>query len=95
MFLKNMYYGLKFGKIVNAALFHNNEIYVGKTHSECFIQKPKGVLINAEQGFVTEKNKFVDRKVALCIAKFYKQIKYKHPPYDILMSEDLMYRKEN
>lgn len=89
MFLFNGYYDRKYGRIIAAAIRKDNVIYKGKTHSDCLIQRPKGELRNAEQGFLTENNIFVDRKVALKIAKHYKQILYKHPPKNILFSEDL------
>ena len=89
MFFKNLYYDLRYGKIIASALKHSDLIYVGKRHSDCFIQKEKGILRNAEQGFYTEKRKFVDRKLALKIAKHYNQIIKKHPPYDQLLSEDI------
>lgn len=89
MFIVNLYYDLMYGRIKLAALRSGSKIYTGKTHANCFCQEPKGVLRNAEQGFVTEKDKFVDRKLALKIAKHYNQIKYKHPPLYQLQSEDL------
>lgn len=81
----------KLGPIKMAALRYVDKIYVGKTHAHCFIQEPKGVLRNAEQGFITKNNIFVDRKTGLEIAQYYKQINIKHPPLDELMSEDLFY----
>ena len=90
MWVKNLYYNKKYGKIVCAALNKNGKIYKGKTHANCFIQEPKGVLVNAEQGFVTSNGKFVNRKVALRIAKHYNQINHKHFPEDMLFSEDLL-----
>ena len=95
MDLLDCYYAHKYGKVVQAALRKNNEIYVGKTNSDCFKQRPIGELRGAEQGFITEKDYFVNRKIALRIARHYKQFKYKHPPFDELMSEDLLYREEN
>lgn len=90
MFLSNLYYDCIFGKIKCAALKKNHKIYYGKTHSDCFIQAPKGVLVDAEQGFLTDKGKFVNRKLALRIARHYNQIKFKHPPLDKLLSEDIL-----
>lgn len=90
MFLLDIYYNKKYGKIRSSAVRKSGVVYIGKTHTDCLIQKPLGVLKNAEQGFITENNIFVNRKLALKIAKHYKQIKYKHPPYDQLMSEDLL-----
>ena len=90
LFLINCYYDKRYGKIVSSALRQKSKIYKGKTHADCFVQEPKGVLRLAEQGFLTERGKFVNRKTALRIAKHYKQIKTKHQPEDILFSEDLM-----
>lgn len=90
MFLFNKYYDENYGRIVAAAVCSGSRIYTGKNHAECLQQEPKGVLRNAEQGFVTERNIYVDRKTALKIAKHYKQIKHKHPPKDELLSEDLI-----
>ena len=52
-----------------------------------------GVLRGAEQGFITETYTFVDRKLALKIAKHYNQIKHKHPPKDELLSEENVYHQ--
>ena len=90
MFLLNKYYDKKYGRIIASALRNANKVYKGKTHADCFVQEPKGVLKCAEQGFLTDNGVFVDRKQALKIAKHYKQIKKKHPPKNILMSEDLI-----
>lgn len=90
MFLFDIYYDKRFGKIVASALKHNNKLYIGKNHAECFIQEPKGVLRGAEQGFITENNIFVGRKKALKIARHYNQIKHKHFPQNELFSEDLL-----
>lgn len=80
----------QYGKILNAAVKKDKVIYVGKNHSECLQQRPAGELRSAEQGFITESGDFVDRKLGLQIAQFYDQIKHKHPPYDELMSEDML-----
>ena len=90
MFLRNKYYDKRYGKIIASALRKDNRIYTGKTHADCFIQEPLGVLRNAEQGFLTDNNVFVNRVMALKIAKHYKQIKHKHTPYNQLLSEDLL-----
>jgi len=90
MFILNKYYDKKYGKVVASAVRKDNVIYKGKTHADCFIQQPVGVLRNAEQGFVTYNGKFVNRKQALKIARHYGQIKYKHPPYNQLLSEDML-----
>lgn len=73
-----------------AALRKNDHIYIGKRHCDCFIQEPKGYLVNAEQGFVTEDGVFVDRRLAFIIADHYGQIREKRITSDFeLYSEDL------
>ena len=84
----------EYGKIVCAALLHNNCIYMARNgHHELFPMEPIGVLRCASQGFVTENGYFVDRTLALKIATFYDQINNKYNPIDKLLSEDL--KKEN
>jgi len=79
-----------YGKIVSAALLHNNCIYMGKEgHHVIFPMEPLGVLRCAKQGFVTENGYFVDREVGLLIANYYDQINIKYNPMDKLVSEDL------
>lgn len=90
MYLVDLFYDKYYGKIVSAALRKDNKVYRGRTHADCFIQRPKGELVNAEQGFVTTTGKFVNRKLALKIAIHYNQIKHKHPPEDKLLSEDIL-----
>jgi len=83
-----------YGRIVSAALLHNNCIYVGRDgHHVIFSMEPKGILKCAKQGFVTEYGYFVDRKLGLYIATYFKQINIKHNPQNKLVSEDL--KKEN
>ena len=61
----------EYGRIVSAALLHNNCIYMSrKGHYDIFTMEPIGVLRNASQGFVTEYGYFVDRKTGLLIAKY-------------------------
>ena len=80
----------EYGKIVCAALLHDNCIYMGrKGHHEIFPMEKIGVLRCAEQGFVTENGYFVDRTLGLEIATYYDQINKKHNPIDKLVSEDL------
>ena len=80
----------KYGRVVCAALLHNNCIYTSRLgHYAIFPMEPIGVLKKAQQGFVTENGYFVDRELGLLIAKNYKQIESKHPPLDQLLSEDL------
>lgn len=82
-----------YGRIVCAALLHNDCIYMGRAgHHVIFPMEPLGVLRCAKQGFVTEYGYFVDRVTGLVIAEYYDQIWHKHSPKDKLMSEDI--RKE-
>lgn len=79
-----------YGRIVCAALFHNNCIYMGREgHHVIFPMEPIGVLRCAQQGFVTENGYFVDRITALYIAEYFDQINHKYNPSDRLVSEDL------
>lgn len=80
----------KYGRVVCAALLHNNCIYMGREgHHVIFPMEPIGVLRNAKQGFVTENGFFVDRITGKKIADYYNQIDYKYNPLDRLVSEDL------
>lgn len=80
----------KYGRIICAALLHDNCIYMPKKgHYAIFTMEPIGVLRNAIQGFVTENGYFVDRELGLSIAEYFNQINIKHPPVDRLLSEDL------
>lgn len=90
MFL-NWYYDKKYGKIIASAIRKGDVVYIGSTHADCLKQAPLGALRNAEQGFLTDTRLFVNRKKALKIAKHYKQIVKKHPPYNELMSEDMIH----
>ena len=84
----------EYGKIVCAALLHENCIYMGREgHYVIFPMEPLGVLRCAQQGFVTEYGYFVDREVGLYIAEYFDQIEHKHNPFHRLVSEDL--KKEN
>lgn len=79
-----------YGKIVCAALFYNNCIYMGREgHHIIFLMEPLGVLRCAKQRFVTEYGYFVDRKIGLYIAEYFNQIDKKYNSKDILVSEDL------
>ena len=80
----------KYGRIICAALLHNNCIYMSKKgHYAIFPMEPIGVLRKATQGFVTENGYFVDRELGLSIAEYFNQINIKHQPVDRLLSEDL------
>ena len=84
----------EYGRIVCAALLHNNCIYMSKKgHYAIFPMEPIGVLRKAKQGFVTENGYFVDRETGLSIAEYFNQINTKYKPTDRLLSEDL--KKEN
>ena len=79
-----------YGKVVCAALFHDDSIYMSELgHHTIFSMEAKGVLRNAKQGFVTENGYFVDRELGLSIAEHFDQIDDKHFPLDKLVSEDL------
>ncbi len=79
-----------YGRIVGAALLHNDCIYIGKEgHHVIFTMEPLGVLRTAKQGFVTEYGYFVNRETGLYIAKYFDQIATKYNPQDSLVSEDL------
>lgn len=67
----------------------SGEILVGRNnHSEILILYPDKFK-NAEQGFLTSEDRFVDRKVALKIATKWSQIKNKTGCKDELYSEDM------
>ncbi len=84
----------EYGRIICAALLHDECIYMSKKgHYAIFPMEPIGVLRNAIQGFVTENGYFVARNLGLSIAIYFNQIDIKHPPIDILLSEDLKKEK--
>lgn len=61
--------------IVKAAIKHNNKIYTGYNHGECFGELPTGaVMQDSKQGFVTNEGRFVNRKEAYKIATTAHQI---------------------
>jgi len=66
----------------------DNCIVYGKNHIECFNVTPRGLCGNVEQGFMTNKFRFVDRKEAFVIAVFADQIKTM-PGQTTLISEML------
>lgn len=82
------------GRIECSAIKKDDFISCGANHSDCLKMAPRGYLQNGEQGFLTERGFFVDRVLGLEIAKYYNQIKKKHPPLDELLSEDLLDIKE-
>jgi hypothetical protein len=75
-------------KIESPAIRKGNAVWTGKNHSEILI-KAKGSLKGCEQGFITDKGGFVDRKEALKIATEAKQVNLDTVRGGILMSEDL------
>jgi hypothetical protein len=80
-------------KIDKAAILGpNGRIYTGEAHAFIFTQEPIGVLRDCPQGFVTTEGRFVDRVEGLAIAIANNQIVHKHPPYELLLSEDLKER---
>lgn len=86
--LKYNYYG----KIVSPAIFNKNTVYMCRVgHHKIFTMEPIGVLRCAKQGFVTEYGLFVDRYLALKIARYFDQVGNKYNPVDQLLSEDLKY----
>ena len=80
-------------KIKCAATRNGNHIITGQYHGECLKIAKKAGFPKPDskmgQGFLTTKLRFVLRKEALMIAEREGQITKKHPPYNILLSEDL------
>lgn len=80
-------------KIKCAAIRSGPHVICGAYHGECMrIAKEAGFPkpdARMGQGFLTDKWRFVLRKEALMIAEREGQIVKKHPPTDILLSEDL------
>ena len=73
--------------ILIAAIKKDGEVYTGKRHGDIFKNyKPFGGLNNGIQGFITNKNRFVDRWEAAKIAYHSGQIKEQKK---ILFSEDI------
>lgn len=64
------------------------------SHSELIVMYPEEFKY-AEQGFLTSKCRFVDRKEALKIAEFNNQIVQKHGLKDELYSEDIFLNERN
>ena len=76
--------------IESSAIRQNGKLYIGRRHHNCFHQMRllKVTHIGSEQGFITNKDKFVNRKQAARIALRSKQIKKLNWP-PLLYSEDL------
>ena len=67
----------------------DGEVLVSRhCHSELIVMFPDKFM-DAEQGFLTSKCRFVDRKEAYIIAAKYGQIVFKHGLPDELYSEDI------
>ncbi len=64
----------------------DDEVFTGRNHSEIILTRPKGDLCGAEQGFITDTNRFVGRSEAGEIAFFAEQI---DEPTNQLFSEDI------
>lgn len=78
-------------KIIRAAIRYKDKIFTGFDHGECFKKIEKENITdteNLEQGFITDKNEFVDRNTALDIAYKAGQITYEKWNH-CLISEDL------
>ena len=78
-------------KIVKSAIRYNDKVYTGFSHTECFKQIDKDTIKDydkLEQGFITDKNEFVDRQQALDIAYKAGQIPYEKNNH-CLISEDI------
>ena len=71
--------------ILLAAIKLNNDLFTGPYHGACLAKMKSG----SQQGFITNHNRFVDRKEAFEIAIASGQTITKHNPKDILLSEDL------
>ena len=74
-------------KIKSPAIMKKGIIYLGKNHAE-IIKKHK-VGHNSIQGFITNGDIFVDRKLALKIAMKADQLNLETVRGEILMTEDL------
>ena len=76
-----------------AATRHGDHIIAGENHAECLKIAHAAGFKPADQrmgqGFLTTKLRFVLRKEALMIAEQRDQIRIKHSPKDVLLSEDL------
>lgn len=83
----------RFGmRIEAAAIRFRGLVFTGLRHHECFAKALESLgerPIGCEQGFVTDRGVFLDRKEALVVAQEAGQIRHKHPPLYKLMSEDM------
>jgi len=85
---------MKDSRIICAAIrLLDGGIFQGDYHGQC-IQKASEAGVSqkdtqlADQGFITDCGRFVNRKIALGIATKAGQIKHKHKPEHLLLSED-------
>ena len=83
-------------RIKCAATVHGDHIIAGENHAECLRIAHAAGFEKADhkmgQGFLTTNMRFVLRREALMIAEREEQIVKKHPPIDVLLSEDLKER---
>ncbi|KKN70948.1 hypothetical protein LCGC14_0425500 [marine sediment metagenome] len=86
-------------RIKCAATRHGDHIIAGAYHGQCLqIARDAGFErpdLKLGQGFLTTNMRFVLRREALFIAEREGQIVKKHPPLDILLSEDLKERHKS
>lgn len=76
-------------KIKLACVKYDGELYTGFDHGECFKKLPHDEKLHAmEEGFITDKGRFVNRKEAYSIASNAKQITYDRGVKN-LISEDI------
>jgi len=81
-------------RILRAAVKVDDVLYIGRRHCNCFDAMRRFNIsvekrVGAVQGFVDGHFKFLTRAEALVIAKQHNQIIKKHPPEDVLLSEDI------
>lgn len=88
-------------KVIHAAVKTvTGYVVLGKCHADCFwTGKNMGLEMSkksADQGFVTNKGRYVDRKKAANIAKRAKQLDLKDQKRKVtyLLSEDIWYQRE-
>lgn len=79
-------------RIASAAIWQDGKVYTGKNHAELIseIYSTINRRVDAVQGFVTECGAFVDREMALEIARAAGQVVRKHGSPTELYSEDLL-----
>lgn len=76
-------------KIIKAAIkCSNGKIYTGKRHYQCLALSTREESIDAIQGFITDKNRFLTRNEALDLVQINGQL-IKSLIGSVLTSEDL------